>query len=691
MKKIFVLLIGLFLEVYAYAGIIQPNETVDPSLIKKIHLIFKTHLDVGFTNSGDSVVKIYMEDFIPRTLDLTESLRKSGAKERYVWTTGSWLISEFLKRSDPVMVRRMEDAIKNGDITWHALPFSTHTELVDSSLYDLGFWISKQLDKRFGRNTIAAKMTDVPGHTRSLVPILSKNGIKFFHIGVNSASTTPDVPPLFRWCAPDGSSVVVMYQQGYGNQIVLPGTDVMVDIRFTNDNHGPHTLAQIKSIYEELHEKYPNAEIVASTLNNVAGEIVKIADNLPVVTKELGDTWIHGIGSDPLLTAEFRALSRLRLKWINEGRLMFGDQQDMDFGLSLLMVAEHTWGRDVKKFLRDWDIYMPADFEAGRRKDNFKQMEQSWEEKRSYIDRAVEKLPSAEKKEAVEVLTSLRPSLSAVHGYSELTNLDKVIKTKYYDFRINASNGSLSYLKDKQTGKKWADDEHPLFLYSYQTFSNADYERFLSQYLIKRVQWALEDFGKPGLEKLNVISKMWNPTLVSAYYKKEKDATSVLLKMKVLDEKQQIAGGSPEEIYLHLDFPNNKKEIQATLKWFGKRAYRLPEASWFSFIPVVEYGEWSVDKMGHMVNFRDVQSHGNRKMHACINDVRLEISDKREVTIKTSDAPLVMFGKSSLLDFNNKLPDVKDGARFCLHNNMWGTNFTMWFDDDMQYRFVVRL
>lgn len=673
------------------AKIIQQGEPVNPERIKKVHLIFKTHLDIGFTNSGDSVIKTYMNEFIPNTLTLTESLRQSKANERYRWTTGSWLISEYLNSQDPAMVSRMESAIKNGDITWHALPFSTHTELADPSLYELGIQISKDLDKRFGKKTISAKMTDVPGHTRSLVPILAKNGIRFLHIGVNPASTAPDVPTLFKWCAPDGSSVIVMYQQEYGDQFVLPGTDIMVDIRFTNDNLGPHSRQQVNDIYKELHEKYPNAEIVTSTLDDVANEALKIENSLPVITKELGDTWIHGAGSNPALMAEFRALSRLRLDWIKQGKFTFGSKQDMAFGLPLLMVAEHTWGRDVKTFLKDWDIYLPADFKATRQKPNFRQMEQSWKEKRSHINRAIETLPAEEKQEALAVLKALSPSVPETSGYSKIGDMDKVIKTKYYDFKISASNGSIISLKDKKNGKEWASEKNPLFLFSYQTFSNDDYERFFNQYLTKKMQWALEDFGKPGLEKLNVESKAWQPTLVSAYSKKGKNGTSVLLKMSAIDSKKQVAGGSPETIYVELVFPNDKKEIQATLKWFGKQAYRLPEALWFSFVPTVNQGDWSVDKMGQMVHFRDIESHGNRKMHACVEGVELKTTDETPASLTSLDAPLVMFGNSSLLDFNNELPKVEDGVHFCLFNNVWGTNFAMWFEEDMQYRFVIKL
>lgn len=470
-KHLLTLLWAILFTMNGSAKIIQQNRPINPIQIKKIHLIFKTHLDIGFTNSGDSVIKTYMNNFIPNTLILTESLRQSKTNERYRWTTGSWLISEFLNSQDSAMKKRMENAIKNGDIAWHALPFSTQTELLDSSLYDLGIQISQNLDKQFGKKTISAKMTDVPGHTRSLIPILAKNGIRFLHIGVNPASTAPDIPALFKWCAPDGSNIIVMYQQEYGDQFVLPGTDVMVDIRFTNDNLGPHSYQQVNDIYKELHKKYPNAEIVASTLDDVANEVLKIENLLPVITKELGDTWIHGVGSDPVLMAEFRALSRLRLNWINQGKFTFGSKQDMAFGLPLLMVAEHTWGRDVKTFLKDWNIYLPDDFKAARQKPNFKQMEQSWKEKRNYIDRAIKALPAEEKQEALTVLKALSPSVPEISSYSKIRNLNKIIRTKYYNFKISASNGSIISLKDNKSGKEWASEKNPLFLYSYQTFS----------------------------------------------------------------------------------------------------------------------------------------------------------------------------------------------------------------------------
>ena len=48
-------------------------------------------------------------------------------------------------------------------------------------------------------------MTDVPGHTRSIVAPMGRVGIHFLHIGVNPASPIPSVPEFCRWRDTDGS------------------------------------------------------------------------------------------------------------------------------------------------------------------------------------------------------------------------------------------------------------------------------------------------------------------------------------------------------------------------------------------------------------------------------------------------------------------------------------------------------
>jgi hypothetical protein len=71
----------------------------------------------------------------------------------------------------------MEEAIARGDIAWHALPFTWQTEMLSPSMIEGSLALSKSLDRRFGKVTTGAKMTDVPGHTRGMIPPLAKHGV----------------------------------------------------------------------------------------------------------------------------------------------------------------------------------------------------------------------------------------------------------------------------------------------------------------------------------------------------------------------------------------------------------------------------------------------------------------------------------------------------------------------------------
>ena len=292
---------------------------------RNIHLIFKTHLDVGFTDYASVVVHNYFKKYIPAALRVAHELRESGSPERFIWTTGSWLIYEYLEQANQAERKEMEDAILAGDIAWHALPFTTHTELMDAELFRFGLSLSKSLDSRFGKHTIAAKMTDVPGHTRAIIPLLAEAGVLFLHMGVNPGSTVPNVPGLFRWQDPGGAEVIVMYESGYGSAFEIPGLDDSLAFGHTMDNMGPQSTAQVIDVYNEIRGRFPGAKIFASTLSDFARKLETVRETLPIITNEIGDTWIHGVGSDPIKVSRFRELLRLRRQWLSTGKASYSD------------------------------------------------------------------------------------------------------------------------------------------------------------------------------------------------------------------------------------------------------------------------------------------------------------------------------------------------------------------------------
>lgn len=235
---------------------------------KTIHLVFKTHLDIGFTDHAAKVRTQYHEHFIPQAIETGEHFFEENPDEpEFIWTTGAWLIADHLATQPWDRVARLERAIERGLIRWHALPFTTHSELMSPDLFRAGLSYAAELDKRFGKTTIAAKMTDVPGHTLGIVPLLAEAGVKFLHLGVNTASPPPEVPDIFRWRAPDGSEVVVMYQKSYGTTHFPPGFDEGLSFAHTNDNIGPQSVPQTAEAYRDMARHYPDVAVKASTLD----------------------------------------------------------------------------------------------------------------------------------------------------------------------------------------------------------------------------------------------------------------------------------------------------------------------------------------------------------------------------------------------------------------------------------------
>lgn len=319
--------------------------------VTRVYAVFKTHLDVGFTDLSSVVEKRYLTEFIPKALEVGEKLRADGSGERYVWTTGSWLIWNYLNSASDADVKRLEDAIRRGDIVWNAVPYTVETETMTEDLLETNLRVARLLDKKYGKKTIAAKMTDVPGHTRSIIAPLARNGVKFLHIGVNPACPIPAVPSFCRWRDPDGNEIMLVYQQDYGTEDILPDGKTVISVNFTGDNHGPHSYEAVKKFYAGLRERYPNAEIIAASFNEIAEALEKHKDTLPVVTSEIGDTWIYGYGSSPIRMAKFRALSRLYSKWLREGNIKRESTESIGFALALGLIAEHTQGMDIKTHL----------------------------------------------------------------------------------------------------------------------------------------------------------------------------------------------------------------------------------------------------------------------------------------------------------------------------------------------------
>jgi hypothetical protein len=696
--------------------------------IDRVHVVFKTHLDIGFTDLAANVVDKYMYAYIPKAMDLAEQLASEGGPAGFVWTTGSWLIHEYFKRTDTDHAR-MAEAIRKGYIAWHGLPFTTHTELLDPSLFTYGLSIASGLDRRFGKKTIAAKMTDVPGHTVGMVPLLARQGIRYLHLGVNPASKVPDVPELFVWEGPEGSRIIVNYASDYGGAVSLDHLHDAIVFAHTGDNQGPPSAEQIKEQFARLAVQFPEADIRASTMDAYAERLVAHESQLPVLSEEIGDTWIHGAGTDPRKVAMFRALSRLRVKWLKEGRLDPESGEHTELSDNLLLIAEHTWGMDEKTHLADYRNYSRADFQRAREANqvpgdsapgkyrhftgfamkheqhagefpasssagggSYRLMEKSWAEQRAYIHKAVDALPLALQEEALAAFAQLNAVVEIPEG-AHVIHPGKTYPLGPFLVRF-ASDGAIEQLEDRR-GNRWADGNHRIGQFRYEAFGEENYNEWFQQYLENRLHthgWSDPDFGKPGFEfaEPKPEHRQVVPILDRMALTGEEGEECVYIKLSMPEDTMRLMG-APAAILLTYRFAENSNEVRICVDWTNKSANRQPEAIWFSLNPRVENSnQWKMEKLGQLVSPLAVVKDGNRSLHAVNGGLHYAGADGT-ARIETADAPLVAPGRPALLQHTNRFASLENGFHFLLYNNIWGTNFPMWYEEDARFRFALVL
>lgn len=662
MKKILILLLASLAGSLGLGA--APQQASDPQ-VEKVLVIFKTHLDIGFTDLSSKVEQRYIDYYIPKAIEVARRLREEGGDERYVWTTGAWLVDAYLRQATPEAAAELEEAIRRGDIVWNGVPYTVESESMNRALFEGILRLSQRLDARFGKHTSAAKMTDVPGHTRSIVPLLSEAGIGFLHVGTNPAVSVPDVPPVCRWRDPaSGREIILMYQGSYGDTMLLPDGRTAVSINLTGDNHGPHSIEEVHRIFASLRERYPSARIVAASLNDVAAALEPMRADLPVVTSEIGDTWIYGYGSAPLRMARFRELGRLYDGWIRQGRLAPDSDAAIDFAVRLGMIAEHTWGADIKTHLRNWDKYDFDSFTAARTQPEFLFTEQSWRELDDNIDKAVALLPDPLREEAREALKQVgEVDRRPVTGNDSDRKLDATGRYAFETKGVKCLLGGIAY----------------------QSFSNDDYTRFQDAYLTSHVQWAIEDNGKPGLDRSPARSATIEARVAKCSAERSREGRRIRTEMVFPEDARIDPRVLPEAVRCQWEIARDGRSVAWTVDLVGKPANRMPEAYWVSIQPE-ELLSVVAEKTGGRVDLLDVVPGGNRQMHGIDRYVDL-VTRRGTLRITSPDALLVVVGERNALNYSTQLPDLRQGIHFCLFDNLWGTNFSMWWGGDMRYRF----
>ena len=692
----------------------------------KIIVVFKTHFDIGFTALAKEIVEEYSGKMFDCVQDVCEGTFANEEGLRYIWTMPAWPLIECIDGMTEERKSEAEKLIRRGQLVAHAYPFTTHTEFMGFEELLRVFSYSAEISDTYGvPYPCSAKMTDVPGHTRFLVSVLCKAGVKFLHLGCNSACKSPDVPPLFWWEAPDGSRILVAYSTTYGSDI-LPDKNwkypVWLAMQQTNDNTGPQAKEFVSEMIRTVESSGLDAEIKIGTMDDFYNEIIKFdLSDLPVVKQDLADSWIHGIGTYP---AEVSRLRRLRSE-ITAYEKLISSQREVD---SLVLTryvtqiyekchlfGEHTWGLDVKTTLGYDRKFDKEGFKKSLDKPAYKRIVDSWNEQKQRVYDACDGLEKMKREFLSSDETGLfNPNGQEYVGYvktdiiphsaesfgvkyakvrippfgtkTEFLPLDKVklsrtnknivVENDFLRLKIDCKTGNICTLTELKTGNVLLRDSG----YEYEVIGTEKVWNFLRGYCSRYFDWAVNDLGR-----MNYPLNEENQTFFPEF--KEFEFSELGVKaIFVNSEKSVEEYGNAECIEVIYRLLGNKLNIVLNVR--DKQVTPIIEGGHF----VLDFGRYNsiaLNKVGGLVDPTcEIASDANHANYCVENYVNIS-KESGGVTLVTHDAPLVALGSPKIYDFLPEYKKEKGRVYVNLFNNMWGTNFPQWMGGDYSYEFDI--
>lgn len=618
---------------------------------------FKTHIDIGFTDLAWNVLKKYRM-MLERLINICSDSRGKEKGKRFVWTISAWPLLAALEKIDEAVeydsekrkrIRcEVEQLIKEGQIVIHALPFTMHTEFLSTQdmghLFDAADEFCNKYEVPF---PMSAKMTDVPGHTCALIEPLVKKGVKFLHLGSNSAATKPNVPNLFWWEDTKGNKILTFYSKTYGNDINPPSDwkfPVWLVIHHTADNVGPQNSDVLEDIEKAEKEKDSSADIVFGSLDDFYLELSKYdLSDIPTIKGDLGDTWIHGIGSYP---KEVSILRRARNIVKN---FALNVEEEKKFYTNSLLFTEHTWGCNVQVFMRN-RLYEKEAFLNQRKEGVYIIPEASWQEQRAraYV----------------------------------CENIAKKYLPIYNEFPIGEKENKYWKIEEKDEIKivRKKDGVTIVPCYEYETVSMPKIQTYLDKYLKDTPEWALVDNGR------EFYNEKENKRFFSKVVKTESTENFICMDMEMPKESYEKYG-NVESLRMKVTVLEDKVYLRVVLK--NKHATPVVEGGNLYFKTNLKGERFFVKKVDQLLDAeKDIVEGANSKLF-CVSDC-VKIDD---IAIEPIDSPLVSFGESAVYCYQAMKFEKPSQPNFVfnLFNNQWGTNFPQWIEaEELIFDYVIK-
>jgi hypothetical protein len=623
----------------------------------------------GYINN---ILNRYFSLYFPRALAIAAALRALNGPERFIYTTHPFLLSLYLHCTNLTLsgiplacpsaeaVAEMRAAIAVGDVVFHAAPFNTEWEMAfNTEMVNFHFQLARDLADELGvpRPSVVS-LRDVPGTTRSLVPLMVANNLTAISIGVNDAAPNADMPNPGVWHDPATNTSVLYMQTGPGvcypyppgpdplhpggmgipSCVVVPGFNHVLCWNFRLDNSGPpESVEEVLNAFSIARWTFPGAQVYASTFENYTAELATVADTLlPVTVQESGDNWVQSTTAAPLKAVFYRESARAFAACVAGGGCDTSDPRLYNFLRLLVKVPEHTYGMPSYPDTTHWTN---EDFHAAIASGDATYLTtlSSYTEQDD-IAMVAGMAALADHPLAADINARMAAWAPAVPDVSGLTPVPQASWTAPLavggaSIALDGVTGALGALT--LAGTQWASaaTNNTLAAYEYRTFTDANYAT-QGGYCC----WGVggrQAGGQPN-ETVSVpaIASVWS-------------GPATLVVRAVMPSFAHTDYGAPAEVWFNYTVAADGSAVYLDVVAINKTATRLGEAIFLSFNPLPVSGsdyEWRMRKLASWIDPLETVTGSSPHSHGISDGVAYQSQstpDTKYFAIDMLDAPVV--------------------------------------------------
>ncbi len=429
---LFTLLILISIKLSAQIAAPETDDGTIKSEVTDVVVVFKMHVDIGYTNWAEGVLQKYCNEMLEETLKSIEETSSLPKSEQFVWTIPAWPLKYMLENCTDEKRIKLEKAIKEMRIIPHALPVTFETEASDLENLVRGLSYASEINKTYNLPQARdAKLTDVPSHSWVLPTVLKNAGVDFLHLGCNPGSASPDVPNLFWWQGPDGSKLLTFYWAEYYGSGILPPKDwphkTWLAMIHTHENSGAPTPEEVAELLKTAKEEMPDVNVKIGRLSDFYDLLMKEKPELPIVSGDMPDTWIHGYMSMPRETRLSKHLQRetYNTEILNSQMIQWGMSNHniaayiSDAVENMILYDEHTFGAAMTHADQHKWTYND-EFKINKSLGNYDFIEGTWREKGNRIRNAEKIIVPLMKQQLKQLASSVNADGKKIVVYNPL-------------------------------------------------------------------------------------------------------------------------------------------------------------------------------------------------------------------------------------------------------------------------------